>query len=60
MNVQLHNTDSFIDDTYNKEFSQKPHLIQHQSIHTGIKTFICDICNKELSTKAILDNHFVN
>ena len=38
-----------------KTFTQKKGLIAHETVHTGEKPFICDICGKGYKEKGMLN-----
>ena len=40
-------------------FVQKTHLVQHGSVHTGVKRYPCDLCPGSFSLKASLTRHLV-
>lgn len=41
-----------------KEYKTKFNLKKHvEMTHLGLKFFICDICNKSLSSQQVLDEH---
>ncbi|XP_067133513.1 zinc finger protein 28-like [Centruroides vittatus] len=40
-----------------KELSCKAYLIRHQRIHSGIKPYICEVCNRRFISTSALKNH---
>ena len=43
--------------TCGKKFSHVSHYYRHERIHTGVKPYKCDVCNKSFNQSNALKSH---